>query len=304
MLDVGKLALLREVATHGGITSAAVALETSPSNVSQQLRRLERQYGVALLEPRGRGVRLTPAAERLVRHAEDVLEILESAETELVSNRHIATRTVRLVGFHTFAVGLLGSVVTRLRTLAPELSLEFTQLEPEDSVDAVLARRADLAVIDEYEGLPLTPSPGIVRIVLGEEPVHAYLPAGATRAADADWAMEPETSDSAKWTRSVCRTAGFEPRARYVSPDPYVHRRLVEQGVAAAFLPATVAADLPAPIRLAAEIPRNLHRTDSLILRRGTHRSTVNDACRTAIADALADAIGELRGPERSHDTV
>ena len=303
MLDVGKLTLLREVATHGGITSAAEALEMSPSNVSQQLRRLERAYGVALLEPRGRGISLTPAAERLVRRTEDVLEILEAAETELVSSRDIATRTVRLVGFHTFAVGLLGSMVTRLAALAPELSLEFTQLEPEASIDAVLTRRADVAVIDEYEGFPLEPAPGIVRIVLGEEPVRAYLPAGAMSAADADWAMEPETSDSAKWTRSVCRTAGFEPRARYVSPDPYVHRRLLEQGIAAAFLPATVAADLPADVRVADELPAILHRTHTLIMRRGAHRSAANEACRVAIAAALADAVRENRAPA-SHDTV
>ena len=293
MLDVGKLALLREVATHGGISSAAAALEMSASNVSQQLRRLERDYGVSLLEPRGRGVSLTPAAERLVRRTEEVLGMLEAAETELVSTRDTASRTVRLVGFHTFAVGLLGSVVAQLRALAPDLSLEFTQLEPDAAIDAVLARRADLAVIDEYAGLPLAPTPGIVRVVLGREPVRAYLPAGAEPAADASWAMEPAASDSATWMRSVCRTAGFEPRARYVSPDPYVHRRLLEQGIAAAFLPATVAADLPAHVRLADGIPAGLHRTHTLILRRGTERSASIDACRAAIAAALSDAVGE-----------
>ena len=291
MLDVGKLSLLREVATHGGISSAAEALQTSPSNVSQQLRRLERDCGVALLEPRGRGVRLTPAAERLVRHTEDVLEILESAETELVAGRDVPVRTVRLVGFHTFAIGLLGSVVDRLRARAPEVTLEFTQLEPEAAVTAVLARRADLAVIDEYEGFPIAPAPGIVRIELGGEPVRAYLPAGVTRAAEADWAMEPETSDSAKWSRSVCRSAGFEPRVRVVSPDPSVHRRLLEQGVAAAFLPLTVAADLPDTVRLANELPAVLHRTHTLVLRRGTHRSAAIEACRAAISAALADAV-------------
>lgn len=297
MLDVTKLSLLREVGLQGGITNAAESLRMSPSNISQQLRRMEHEYGVALLEPHGRGVKLTAAAERLVRRTEDVLAILEAAETELTAHRKLGASTVRLVGFHTFAVGLLGSVVTHLAESAPTVTLEFDEREPESAIDEVLSRRADLAVIDEYAGFPLSPSPGIVRIALGREPVHAYLPAGVTRAEDAAWAMEPDTADAARWMRSVCRTAGFEPNVRFGSPDPYVHRRLVEQGLAAAFLPVTAAAGLTGGAHIAHELPAGLFRTHTLILRRGTERSAGNAACREAITWALEEAIG-------AHDTV
>ena len=291
MLDVNKLSLLREVAIHGGVTSAARALRTTPSNVSQQLRRLERDVGVALLETRGRGIRLTAAAERLVRRTEDVLGILEEAETELAEGSGSGSGAVRLAGFHTFAVGLLGGVVARLRERAPGLTLDFVQADPEAAIDEVLARRADLAVIDEYPGFPLPPSPGIVRIPLGDEPFRALLPAGATDPAEVAWAMEPATSDAFAWARGVCRSAGFEPRVRFVSPDPYVHRRLLEEGVAAAFLPATVAAGLPGSVRDVPGLPGDLRRTHVLVLRRGTERSAAIAACREAIAGALAAAV-------------
>lgn len=291
MLDVGKLALLREVAAHGGVTAAARALRTSPSNVSQQLRRLERDTGVALLESRGRGVRLTAAAQRLVARTEDILAILEEAETELGSRRGAGHDTVRLAGFHTFAVGLLGSVLARLRGLAPALSLEFVQLDPEAAVEEVLSRRADIAVIDEYLGFPLPPTPGLVRTALGDEPVRVYLPEGHDDPAAAPWAMEPPRSDAAKWAIGVCHAAGFDPRIRFASPDPYVHRRLLEQGVAAAFLPATVARGLPDSIRPAASFPSDLARTHALVTRRGTLRSPAIAACRSAIQTAFEEAI-------------
>lgn len=302
MLDVDKLTLLREVAVHGGISAAAQALRTSPSNVSQQLHRLEAALGVPLLEPRGRGVRLTPAAEALVRHTEDVLAILEEAESELAERLPgreggaIGPREVRLVGFHTFAAGLLGEVIARLGRSDPDLRLEFEEREPEAAIAEVLARRADIAVIDEYAGYPLPPAAGLVRIGIGLEPMRPYLPAGAT-AADVDWAMEPESTDAARWTRSLCRAAGFEPRVRYVSPDPYVHRRLLEQGLAAAFLPATAANALPDGVRPAPGFPTELHREHALVLRRGTERSPALVACRTAIAAALDAAIA-------AHETV
>lgn len=291
MLDVRKLALLREVAVHGGITGAAEALQMSPSNVSQQLSRLESEHGIPLLEASGRGVRLTSAAERLVERTEVVLAILEEAETDLSESRHPGAGIVRIAAFHTFALGLLGSVARHLEASAPALELDFVQLDPEAALDEVLARRVDIAIVDEYVGFPLPPTAGLVRLVIGEEPIHAYLPAGTEEPSQVPWAMEPRHSDSFKWARTVCRTAGFEPRVRYESPDPYVHRRLVELGLAAAFLPATVATGLADGARLASELPVGMHRTHTLIARRGTEGSPAVRACRAAIDAAFREVV-------------
>lgn len=300
MLDVRKLALLREVAVHGGITGAAKALHMSPSNVSQQLSRLENEHGIALLEASGRGVRLTPAAERLVERTETVLAILEEAETDLNESRHPGAGIVRLAAFHTFAAGLLGSVVRHLASIAPALELDFVQLDPEAALDEVLSRRADLSVVDEYVGFPLPPTAGLVRLVIGNEPIHAYLPTGTEDPSQVPWAMEPRQSDSFGWARNVCRAEGFEPRVRYESPDPYVHRRLVELGLAAAFLPVTVATGLDAGVRLASELPEGLHRTHTVITRRGTESSPAVVACRAAIDAAFREVVLQAepgRGP-------
>ncbi|MEU4732878.1 LysR family transcriptional regulator, partial [Streptomyces sp. NPDC023588] len=70
MLDVRRLRLLRELARRGTIAAVAEALAFSPSAVSQQLGVLEREAGLPLLERTGRGVRLTPAGQHLVGHAE------------------------------------------------------------------------------------------------------------------------------------------------------------------------------------------------------------------------------------------
>ena len=66
MFNLHRLRILREVAARGSIVGAAEALYMSPSGVSQQMATLERESGVDLLERVGRGVRLTPAGERLV----------------------------------------------------------------------------------------------------------------------------------------------------------------------------------------------------------------------------------------------
>src|SRR3546814_11410652 len=99
MLDVRRLKLWRELALRGTIVAVAEALSFSPSAVSQQLAVLEREAGVPLLERTGRRVRLTPAGEKLARHAEDILQRLEQAAGELVDARRGLAGTLRIGTF-------------------------------------------------------------------------------------------------------------------------------------------------------------------------------------------------------------
>jgi molybdate transport repressor ModE-like protein len=288
VLDVRKLMLLREIAVHGGISSAARALEVSPSSVSQQISKLEEQAGVALLKAAGRGVELTPPALRLVAHTEAIIATLEEAQSELAADQTEVSGVVHLVAFHTFAIGLLGSVTRHLQDLAPALTLAFTELDPDEAIAELSARRADIAVADEYPGIPLPPSRGLVRADLGTEPIYAFAPTATADLESLRWAMEPHDSDSFRWARNICRSAGFEPKIGFESPDPFVHRQLVEQGLAAAFLPAIVARDIPAPaVPLTGRLPGGLHRTLVTLVRRGTQQSAPIRACRAAIEAAF-----------------
>ena len=66
MYNIKRLRLLREVSLRGTLAAAAQALGYNPSSVSHQLKLLEQETGAELLEPVGRGVRLTaeaPAAD-------------------------------------------------------------------------------------------------------------------------------------------------------------------------------------------------------------------------------------------------
>ena len=293
MIDVRKLAMLREVALRGGITGAARSLGVSASGVSQQITRLETQYGVTLLEAEGRGVRLTRAAERLVGQAERVLALLEEAEGELIASKGVVEGVVQLGAFHTFATGFLAATTRHLERIAPGLTVRFTQIDSDEALEQVLARRVDIVVADEYPGYPISPVPGLVRSELGQEPILAYPPGGA--AADprtVAWAMEPGGTDAHRCARAACRSAGFEPKVQFESPDPYVHRRLVEQGIAAALLPVTVADGLRPWDSSEAGLPERLFRTLLTFVRRGSERAPAVRACRTAIELAVGDQPG------------
>src|SRR5271166_4454256 len=101
MLDIRRMALLRELARLGTIAAVAQAQFCTPSAVSQQLAALEREAGVQLVRRSGRGVALTAAGADLAERTGGVLALLEEASAALASARTELTGELRIGAFPT-----------------------------------------------------------------------------------------------------------------------------------------------------------------------------------------------------------
>jgi DNA-binding transcriptional LysR family regulator len=218
MLDVRRLRVLREVAREGSISGAAHALSFTPSAVSQQIAKLEREAGTALLVRSSRGVRLTEAGELLVDHADAILERLATAEDELRER----AGELRVGSFPTAGAAILPEALRELTRLRPELSLAIVEVDPLASLARLHDGELDLALLYEYDHVPLPREPRVeMRLVL-EEPMQAVLPADHPAArrpavvigelADERWVQSTTRSSCHEFTRRVCRAGGFEPR--------------------------------------------------------------------------------------------
>src|SRR3954452_9174682 len=113
-IDLGHLAVLRELAERGSVTAVARATSLSPSAVSQQLKVLQRRLGVVLVERVGRGVRLTDAGRALAGIAVSLSTALAAAETEWQSYRGDVGGTVRLAMFPSAGELLVPGLLDRL----------------------------------------------------------------------------------------------------------------------------------------------------------------------------------------------
>src|SRR3954464_15450493 len=115
MIELGALRALRSVAALGTLARAADELGFTASAVSQQLKRLERQLGVAVLAPAGRGVVLTPAGRALVDAAPEVFQALERCAEAAQSVSAGAPRgPLHVVAFSTGIRGLLAPTLAGL----------------------------------------------------------------------------------------------------------------------------------------------------------------------------------------------
>src|SRR4051794_10563273 len=172
MLDLRRLRLLRELEARGTVAAVADALQYTPSAVSQQLAVLEREAGVALLEPAGRGVRLTDAAIVLVRHAEALLERSELAEAELAAGGGRIAGRGRIASFQSVALRLAVPAMQALERDAPDLRCELIEAEPEQSLPALALGDFDLVLADEWQHQPHQRPAGVERHELFRDPLQ------------------------------------------------------------------------------------------------------------------------------------
>ena len=249
MLDLRRLRLLRELDARGTVHGAARALGYTPSAISQQLAVLEREAGAKLLERTGRNVRLTDAGRVLVRHAATLLDGLEAAEAEVaaIAAGHPAG-VVRVSAFQSAFLRIVAPAVAALARSHPDIRVEVTEAEVEESVPALRLRQLDAVVGDEYSGQPRPVHSDLTRESLVREQVRVVLPETHPQAsrsrvrmaqlADARWAAcQPGTGHREMQIRACRELGGFEPDLRYASDDFLILVEMVRTAGACALLP-------------------------------------------------------------------
>jgi DNA-binding transcriptional LysR family regulator len=179
-MELRQLTYFVAVAEARHFGRAARALRIAPPSLSQQIRVLERDLGVALLDRDTRGVRLTPAGATLLGHARAMLARAEVARSDV----RAAVPEVARVALRV-APGVQAVIGPALRgPAALQLGIEVTvALCPDaDAVHAVRQERAGVAVVwdgaAERSGGDARGTDGLSCSELARVPVVAVLPLG------------------------------------------------------------------------------------------------------------------------------
>ena len=176
-MDVRRLELLRELADRGSIAAVAAATHRTASAVSQQLKVLEREAGVALTERAGRGIVLTGAGRALAQTATDVAVALERADALWQDFRSQPRGEVTLMIFPSAGQMLLPGLLTALSSV-PDLTLTCSDLDRLVTEFDDLTADFDVVVADSPGILPAWTKRGLAVVELMREPLDVALPEG------------------------------------------------------------------------------------------------------------------------------
>lgn len=146
--DLGPFDLLLSVARLGSLGQAAQAHGISQPAVSAQVRRLERQLGITLIERSPRGSRLTPAGELVAGWAQVAIDAAAALDAGLGTLRERRDAVLRVAASMTVAEYLLPGWLTPLRAMDTGTAVTLTVGNSAEVTEAVLAGRADLGFIE------------------------------------------------------------------------------------------------------------------------------------------------------------
>jgi DNA-binding transcriptional LysR family regulator len=176
-MDVSRLELLRELSERGSITAVARATHRTPSAVSQQLKVLQREAGIALTERSGRGIQLTGAGRALAQTATDVAVALERADALWEEFKQAPQGVVTLTTFPTGGQMLLPGLMAAIATV-PGLTLLASDQDPLLPDFADLTPDFDIVLADSPGILPSWRDRGLAVVSLMHEPLDVALPEG------------------------------------------------------------------------------------------------------------------------------
>src|SRR5579875_2359227 len=122
-MDLRQLRYLVALAEERNFTRAAASEHIAQPALSQQIRRLEEELGIALVERTTRHVALTEAGELLVVRSRRILSELEAARAELEAVRGADIGHVRIGAMHTMGPVDLSLALAEFHERHPRVGL-------------------------------------------------------------------------------------------------------------------------------------------------------------------------------------
>ncbi len=146
-MTLQQLTYFLAAAGHGSFSAAAETLHMAQPSLSEQIRRLEAELGVALFARGGRGLELTEAGRLLVPEAERTLAAAQQAADSV---REVRTLTGGTASFGTFGNApyyLLSDLVQDFRSRYPAVKVRLIGQNSSEVADAVREGRLEAGLI-------------------------------------------------------------------------------------------------------------------------------------------------------------
>jgi LysR family hydrogen peroxide-inducible transcriptional activator len=242
-VNLRDLRYLVAVADERHFGRAAEACFVSQPTLSTQIRKLERELGVELVERNPRHVALTGIGERVVERARAVIREVDGIADDARQSQDPATGTLRLGLFPTLAPYLLPHIVPEVHRRFPDLELLLVEEKSEvlhqqvrdGSLDAVLLARPvhDEQLHEQF----LFEEPFVLAVPVGHPLAAVGEPTPTSVLAGEQLLLLEEGHCLRDQALSVCQLAGGGERRGFRATSLETLRQMVAAGVGMTLLP-------------------------------------------------------------------
>lgn len=226
---------------------AARRLHMTQPPLSAQIRRLEEELGVVLLERDRRSVTLTDDGRFFLEEAERILEGVDQAIRRMDEVKEGVRGTLRIAFVGSSGFVILPTILKHFRREYPAVKLVLVEMTSAEQQLALPEGRVDVGIAREPSG-----SAELLEVPIGSESMVVALPAGHPLASrrrvrladlrDEDFIFQPRSTGLRyhDLLLSACRDSGFAPRIVQEANQLQTHVNLVASGMGVSLLPGSV----------------------------------------------------------------
>ncbi|KTD87627.1 LysR family transcriptional regulator [Paenibacillus etheri] len=168
-MDLTYLRTFREVAKRQSFTRAAEELGYAQSSVTMQIQKIEKEYGVPLIERHGRQLRLTPPGEELLKLFVEILDLYDRSK-ETIAQQIGGTLTIGTID--SLAAFYLPPYLQQLRTKFPKLDIHLQTMQEANLVAKIKDGEVDIGLM-----LDRTTTDSLLdRTIIRDEPLVLIAP--------------------------------------------------------------------------------------------------------------------------------
>ncbi|MFG6176927.1 LysR family transcriptional regulator [Halomonas sp. THAF12] len=239
---------LHEVDSCGGIRAAAEHLSVNPSVVSRQIRHLERELGMALVERHGRSLRLTEAGQMVVESHLAKSRLNSELIDTLSRLRNLQAGKVVVSVGDGFVDSFVNQVLARVAQQYPDVLIELKTgiYYPREPHHMVIDDEVDIAVTygpvsDPRLTVHSFERGALCALVTPDHPLSGHRQVSVEELARHKLIFLPDASGSQQCVNAVFRDAGIPVTPAYRCNLHSVSRRMARSGVGVAFMTAAAA---------------------------------------------------------------
>jgi DNA-binding transcriptional LysR family regulator len=296
-MELRQLRYLVALAEELNFTRAAAREHVAQPALSQQIRRLEDEVGLPLVERTTRHVALTEAGAVLVARARRVLAELDAAGTELQALRGMDTGHVTIGSMHTMGPVDLSLPLALFHDRHPGVGLTVREQSSEEMAEMLRVDELDLAFLSVTErveshglGLHQLVSEELVVVLPRDHPLSGRGEVRMAELAEEQFISFRAGARLRELLFAAGRQAGFEPRVTLESNESQRICRLVARGFGVAILPRSDAErPIGADISVARLVEPSLRRDITLAWREGRRLPPAVAAFRDLARETFAE---------------
>lgn len=146
MIEIRHLKSLKAIAETGKLGLAAERVFLTQSALSHQIRALETHYEITLFQRTPQGLRFTPAGQRLLDLANELLPLIEKSERDLIRLKSDQSGELRIVLECHTCFDWLTPVMDAFRRAWPEVELDLVAGFHSDPWQLLREGKADIVI--------------------------------------------------------------------------------------------------------------------------------------------------------------